>query len=101
MELCFAELRQFDRKGVFLGKHPFIAHHSERERLQQLLAEDPVAFTEEMHRVRLNISRYQSHLNSKKFNAEQKKREQTNLDKHTEMLALYEEILRERINGKH
>ena len=100
MELCFSELRQFDRKSVFLGKHPFIAQHSERDRLKQLLSQDPVAFTEEMHRVRMNISRYQSHLNSKKFDAQQKEREQANLDKYTETLAMYEEILKEKINGK-
>ena len=99
MELCFTELRNFDRNGAFLGKHPFIAQRTQRERLLDLLRTDPIAFTEEMHRIRLNISRYQSHLNSAKFPAEKKKQEQANLEKFKTALSLCEEVLKSVING--
>lgn len=99
LELCFAELRNFNNRGTFLGRHPFIAQGSERDRLKRLLVTDPVAFTEEMHRVRLNISRYQSHAKSGRYTDEQKARELANLEKFNGLLATYEEILKEYVNG--
>ncbi len=92
MELCFAELRNFDRKGEFLGKHPFIAQKSERDRILALLRSNPTLFSEEMYRIRLNISRYQSHLNSPKF-ADRRQQEQQNLEKFKATLKMYEEVL--------
>jgi len=99
LELCYAELRSFDRDGTFLGRHPFISQRSERERVAALLKEDPVEFTREMDRVRMNISRYSSQINSAKTTKEKKTLAQANLDKFKAALTMYEEILKTQIHG--
>ena len=99
LELCHEELRTFSETGSFKGRHPFITQRSERERVTALLKEDPVEFTREMHRIEMNISRYSSHLNSQKIAPEKKKLAAANLDKFKATLAMYEEILKDVING--
>lgn len=99
LELCYSELRAFDKTGKFQGKHPFISQRSERDRALTLLKENPVEFTREMHRIEMNITRYSSHLNSSKISADKKKLAQANLDKFKAALAMYEEILKTVING--
>ncbi len=94
MELCFAELRSFDKTGAFKGKHPFIAQRSERDRATDLLRENPVEFTREMYRIEMNIARYSSHLNSKKLSPDKKRLAQANLEKFQSALQMYEEILK-------
>lgn len=56
-------------------------------------------FTREMHRIEDNISRYKSHLNSKKIPQEKKALAQANLEKFQASLKMYEEILKSVING--
>lgn len=99
MELCFSELRAFNNTGRFLGKHPFIAQADERSRVTALLTSDPDAYFEERKNIELNITRYQSHLNSKKTSKEKKKRAQSNLEKYQARLVLYKEILKNRIQS--
>ena len=99
LELCYDELRSFSKTGEFKGKHPFIAQRSERDRVMQLLREDPVEFTKEMHRIEMNITRYSSHVNSAKLSTEKKKLAQSNLEKFQASLKMYEEILKTVING--
>lgn len=99
MELCFAELKAFNKSGSFLGKHPFIAQADERSRVAALLVSDPEAYFEERKNIELNITRYNSHLNSKKTTKEQKARAQSNLEKYQARLALYKEILKTRLQS--
>lgn len=99
MELCFSELRSFNNTGRFLGKHPFIAQADERSRVTSLLMSDPDAYFEERKNIELNITRYQSQLNSKKMTKEQKERARSNLEKHQARLALYKEILKNRLQS--
>lgn len=99
LELCHDELRTFSATGSFRGKHPFITQRSERERVTDLLHDDPVEFTREMHRIEMNISRYSSHLNSSKIPPEKKKLAAANLEKFKATLAMYEDILKTVING--
>jgi len=99
MELCFSELRSFNNTGRFLGKHPFIAQADERSRVTSLLMSDPDAYFEERKNIELNITRYQSQLNSKKTTKEQKERARSNLEKYQARLALYKEILKNRLQS--
>lgn len=99
LELCHSELRSFSNTGAFIGKHPFIAQRSERDRATDLLKENPVEFTREMHRIEMNITRYASHLNSTKIPADKKAQAQVNLNKFKASLAMYEEILKTVINN--
>ena len=99
MELCFSELRAFNNTGRVLGKHPFIAQADERSRVTALLTSDPDASFEERKNIELNITRYQSQLNSKKTSKEKKERAQSNLEKYQARLALYKEILKNRIQS--
>lgn len=73
MEICFDELRQFDRTGQFIGKHPFIAQKSERERVADLLRSDPDRYFEERKNIELNITRYTSQIGSTRFSEDKKK----------------------------
>lgn len=99
LELCYSELRSFNDKGVFQGKHPFIAHRTERERLEELLRTDPLVFLEELKNVEGNITRYRSHLNSPKFSAEKKVKEAENLAKYEALRKLYQEIFSTRVQS--
>lgn len=99
LELCHEELRNFSKTGEFRGKHPFIAQRSERDRAMELLRQDPVEFTKEMHRIEMNITRYSSHVNSAKLTPEKKKLAQSNLEKFQAALKMYEEILKTVIHG--
>ena len=99
MELCFSELRAFNNTGTFLGRHPFIAQADERSRVTALLVSDPDAYFEERKNIELNITRYQSQINSKKTSKEQKERAQSNLEKYKARLELYKEILKNRIQS--
>lgn len=99
MELCFSELRAFNNTGAFLGRHPFIAQADERSRVTALLVSDPDAYFEERKNIELNITRYQSQLNSKKTSKEQKERARSNLEKYQARLALYKEILKNRLQS--
>ena len=95
MEVCFDELRQFDRTGQFLGKHPFIAQKSERERVTDLLSSDPDRYFEERKNIELNITRYTSQIGSSRFSEEKKKKFQELLEQHQASLYMYREIFNE------
>lgn len=95
MEICFDELRSFDRTGKFLGKHPFIAQKTERERVADLLRSDPDRYFEERKNIELNITRYTSQMGSNRFNEEKKKKFAELLELHHASLAMYREIFNE------
>lgn len=92
LELCFDELRQFNDKGEFLGDHPFIAQKDERERVTELLKNDPEAFFSERKNIELNITRYSSQLNGKKATEAQKEAARANLEKYQAKLRLFREV---------
>lgn len=97
MELCFSELKAFNDKGAFLGKHPFIAQRSERDRVEQLLHDNPSAFLDEMKNIDGNISRYRSHCKSPKYTGDKLKREQDNLQRYEALKKMYQEILENKL----
>lgn len=97
MELCFRELKTFNDKGDFYGRHPFITQRTERERLQDLLRTDPSKFLDEMKNVEANISRYRSHAKSAKLSAEKRAKESENLLKYEAIKKMYQEILENNI----
>lgn len=93
MEVCFQELRNFNDRGEFLGKHPFIAQRTERERVEQVLRENPTAFLDEMKNIEGNVSRYGSHVRSGRYTGDRLRKEQENLDRYTALRKMYQEIL--------
>ena len=95
MEICFDELRAFNNSGQFLGKHPFIACRSERERISDLLHSDPEKWFEERKNVELNITRYSSQISSDRFSEEKKKKFAELLEQHQASLALYKDVFNE------
>ncbi len=95
MEICFDELRSFNRTGEFLGKHPFIAQKTERERVADLLRSDPDRYFEERKNIELNITRYTSQMGSDRFSEEKKKKFAELLELHQASLAMYREIFNE------
>lgn len=92
MEICFDELRSFNRTGQFLGNHPFIAQKTERERVADLLRSDPDKYFEERKNIELNITRYSSQIGSNRFSEDKKKKFQELLEQHQASLAMYREI---------
>lgn len=62
-----------------------------------LLLSDPTAFLDEFKNIEGNISRYSSHIKSKKYTEEQKRREQENLRKYEALKAMYQDILDQHI----
>ena len=100
MELCFEELKAFDRTGKFLGKHPFIACRSERERVAELLRSNPDKWFEERKNIELNITRYTSQISSDRFSEEKKKKFAELLEQHQASLAIYKEIFNEFIKNE-
>lgn len=101
LELCFSELRNYNDRGTFFGKHPFITQASERDRVAELLRTNPTSFLDEFKNIDSNITRYRSHVKSKKYTEEQRKREEDNLRKYEALKAMYQEILDNtiKING--
>lgn len=99
LELCFSELRSLNDTGAFIGKHPFIANRTERDRLEDLLRSDPLKFLEELKNIDGNIARYRSHLNSPKFTGDRKVKEAENLAKYEALKAMYQEIFKNRIQS--
>lgn len=95
LELCFDELKNFNDKGEFLGEHPFISQKDERERVIELLKNDPEAFFSERKNIELNITRYTSQLNGKKATVAQKEAARANLEKHQAKLRLFREVFAE------
>lgn len=99
MELCFQELRSFNDKKTFIGKHPFIAQRSERERVEQLLKDNPSAFLDEMKNIDGNIARYKSHVKSSKYTGDRKKKEEENLRRYEVLKQMYQEIFEKNIRS--
>ena len=95
MEICFDELRNFNRTGQFLGKHPFITQKSERERVADLLHSNPDRYFEERKNIELNITRYTSQIGSKRFSEEKKVKFRELLEQHQASIALYKEVFNE------
>jgi hypothetical protein len=98
--LCFKELDHFNKTGKFLYIHPLIEKNTLRSSLVALMRKDSKEFLEEHKNVSNNISRYKSFLNKKKIKETDKQKWQTQLNKHTEKLALMTEIIQELSNGK-
>lgn len=95
MEMCFAELREYNATGSFKGKHPFIAQADERSRVAALLRTDPDKYFDERKNIELNITRYNSQINSKKTSKGQKERARENVERYQARLAMYKEIIKE------
>lgn len=100
MEICFDELKAFNRTGQFLGKHPFIAQKTERDRVCELLHTDPDRYFEERKNIELNITRYSSQIGSNRFSDDKKKKFQELLEQHQASLAMYREIFNEFIKNE-
>jgi hypothetical protein len=98
--ICFRELEYFNKAGRFLYEHPLIQKNTLRSTLVALMKSDPQAFLEDHKNVSNNVSRYKSFLNRKKAKETDKKKWQTQLNKHTEKLALMAEIMQEMNYGK-
>lgn len=98
--LCFKELEHYNKFGKFLYQHPLIQKNSLKTSLLLLLKNDPSAFLSEHKNVANNVSRYKSFLNRKKVKDTDKQKWQSQLQKHTEKLALMAEIIQELKNGK-
>ena len=94
-ELCFSELRNFNKTGRFLGKHPFNAQADERSRVMEILHSDPDRYFDERTNIELNISRYSSQINSKKTTKEQKERARENMERYQARLQMYKDIFKE------
>ncbi len=94
LELCYRELKTMNSTGTFFGKHPFIAQKTERERVSDLLRSDPDKYFEERKNIELNITRYNSQINSKKSSAEKKERARVNVEKYEALLQMYKEIFK-------
>lgn len=97
-ELCFAELKSFNDTGRFIGKHPFIKHKDERQRVAELIRSDPDRYFDERKNIELNITRYNLQINGTRSSDEQKKRAASNLEKFKTMLQLYKDVFNEFVN---
>jgi len=99
-ELCFQELRCFNDKGEFLGKHPLVVDGDELSDLRKKLLSDPEGFLQESKNVELNITRYTSYLASDKYTEEQKARYREMLDIHRHRKELIQNVLKETIYAR-
>lgn len=97
LECCFDELRRFNDTGEFLGEHPFIAHKDERQRILDVLKNDPEAFFQERKNIELNITRYTSQINGKRTTEAQKETARANREKYQAKLRLFREVFAEYI----
>ncbi len=95
LELCFSELRHFNDKGEFLGKHPFISQKTKRDHIKETLSSDPDKYFDERKNVELNITRYSSLLKKKGITPQQKEKYEGFLDRFRAELRLYKEIFNE------
>lgn len=100
MELCFSELLNFDRRGEFLGRHPFIKERNERDRVSELLRTNPDSYFDERKNIELNITRYSSIAKSGKSTKEQKEKALENLRRHEASLQMYREIFNDFVNNE-
>lgn len=97
LEMCFDELRNFNDTGSFLGVHPFIVTKDERERVRDILKNDPETYFSERKNIELNITRYSSQINRKKATEDQREAARANLEKYRAKLRLYKDVLAETI----
>lgn len=97
LEMCFDELRNFNDTGSFLGVHPFIATKDERERVREILKNDPETYFSERKNIELNITRYSSLFNRKKATEDQREAARANLEKYRAKLRLYKDVFAETI----
>lgn len=91
LELCFEELRSLNDKGAFIGKHPFVTLKSEKDRIEDLLKNDPEKYFDERKNIEMNISRYSSYLKSDKYRQEKKHKFGELLERYKALLQLYKE----------
>lgn len=97
--ICFDELRSFNNRGTFLGKHPFVKEDTDVVRLRELLMTDPDEF---MRRYRLtvrNVDRYSSKLRKAGISPEESENYETLLNKHTNLQMIMAECLKMSIYG--
>ena len=100
LELCFEELRNLNDKGTFIGKHPFVTLKSEKERIENLLRNDPEKYFDERKNIEMNISRYSSYLKSGKYGDEKKQKFTEFLDRYKALLQLYKERFMEMFRSR-
>lgn len=91
--LSFRELRYFNDKGKWLGKHPLITHNKLRMDFQKLLKEDTAGFLAEFTNTANNVSRYTSFLNNNKRSPNQHEKDAKNFKKHQERERIMREVL--------
>lgn len=99
-ELCFQELRNFNDRGEFLGRHPLVKDGDELSELREKLLKDPEGFLQESKNADLNITRYTSYIGSDKYTDEQKTRFREMLDVHRHRKELIENVLKETIYAR-
>lgn len=61
--------------------------------MAELLRTSPSVFLDEFKNIDGNITRYRSHIKSKKYTEEQRRREEENLRKYEALKVMYQEIL--------
>lgn len=93
--LCFEELEAYNATGKFKYKHPLIRQHSQRSKLEKLLADTPAEFLKRSVAISNNVTRYQSYLRRTSASPDERKNWEKQLAKHSETLELLNEILKE------
>jgi len=93
--LCFEELEAYNTTGKFKYKHPLIRQHSQRSKLEKLLADAPAEFLKHTVATSNNVTRYQSYLRRKNAETTERKNWEKQLAKHSETLELLNEIFKE------
>ncbi|MBA7577261.1 hypothetical protein ES708_19108 [subsurface metagenome] len=91
--LCFRELQFFNACGKWKNKHPLLSQYSLRSELVRLRKNDPKEFMKRYFNANYNISRYQSFLNRKKINENERRKWQKQLEKHQEHCELFKEVM--------
>lgn len=94
---AFRELQEYNNNGKFMFVHPLIVHYSLRQELKTMLENNSNMFLQEYANTRENVKRYKSYYNNPKRDDEKKKRDKQNIKKHSEKLAIMEEIVNDSI----
>lgn len=94
-KICWDELASFNKKGVFLNKHPYLNNDNQRVVLSKTLKNDISGFMEEYRSATNNITRYTSYLNRKNIKPADKVRWGNALKKHEESKDVIIELIYE------
>lgn len=92
--MCFRELESFNNTGKFLFKHPLLVFKTERQKLEELLRDNPDQFLNEYANCRENVKRYTSYLKSPKYTKERQDNHRVRLEEHNTRLDLFKDIMK-------